>query len=93
MNIKESQYNRLTNKEDSFCTDCVALAFCKETCNKQVILQRLVELENKIENGELVFREKLIEEPNTSCLYHDKFFDIVTQVSKYGQVVTPIKET
>lgn len=55
-------------------------------------IDRLAELENKIESGELVFKKAIIEEPNTLCLHHDKFFDIVTQVSKHGQVVTPIKE-
>lgn len=46
-------YERLTEKNSSFCTDCVAIGFCKETCIKQNIYERLQFLENKIESGEI----------------------------------------
>lgn len=65
-------YKRITVSNDSFCTNCDGICFCKTSCKIQDILQRLIELENKIERGELVDRNEyldyLMEAKDTSAL-------------------------
>lgn len=54
-------YKRITVSNDSFCTNCDGICFCKTSCKIQDILQRLIELENKIESGELVDRDEYLD--------------------------------
>lgn len=54
-------YKRITVSNDSFCTNCDGICFCKTSCKIQDILQRLIKLEDKIESGELVDRDEYID--------------------------------
>lgn len=47
-------YERLTDKSKSFCTFCEGIAFCRTECEHERYLERLIDLENRIESGELV---------------------------------------
>ena len=47
-------YKRLTERDDSLCTDCADIGFCRKTCIRQARYERLQFLENKIESGELI---------------------------------------
>ena len=49
-----SNYKRLTNRGDSYCTDCSNIRFCKYGCDEQRRLERLIELEDKIEDRLLI---------------------------------------
>ena len=46
-------YKRLTERDDSLCTDCADIGFCRKTCISQARYERLQFLENEIESGEI----------------------------------------
>lgn len=48
------KYERMTQKDESLCTNCEGVAYCRSDCKSQQYLERLVILENKIECGTLV---------------------------------------
>ena len=48
------KYERMTQKDESLCTNCEGVAYCRSDCKSQQYLERLVILENKIECGTLI---------------------------------------
>ena len=52
---------RLTKPGQSLCTFCEGIAFCKQDCENEARLARLIELENQIENKNLVSSQELLD--------------------------------
>lgn len=54
-------HKRFTERDDSLCTDCADIGFCRKTCIRQARYERLQFLENEIESGELVDRNSYLD--------------------------------
>ena len=65
------KYERITLKDESFCTNCDEIAYCRSDCKNQKFLERLVELENKIEVGSLI--ESVTADHNEDVAYNNGY--------------------